>query len=146
MLCISDPFIKNRYGDDALQTACLKGATQIFNYLIETLPYSRKRVADAYELLGSTFLDDHFDLHLTIDHWRTALEIRYKDADCMLYKEALPLNPAYMNSKEFTTLEELNVVALDLDVMRMQSLIISERILGSMHKEMIYRLMYRGKC
>lgn len=29
----ADPFLKSRHNDDALQTACLKGAVQIFDYL-----------------------------------------------------------------------------------------------------------------
>lgn len=29
----ADPCLRSRYNDDALQTACLKGATQIFVYL-----------------------------------------------------------------------------------------------------------------
>jgi len=33
---------------------------------------------------------------------------------------------------------------LDLDAIRMQSLLICERCLGTKHKDMIYRLMYRG--
>ena len=39
---------------------------------------------------------------------------------------------------------ELEAVSLDLDSLRLQSLIICERILGTQHKDMIYRLMYRG--
>jgi hypothetical protein len=35
-------------------------------------------------------------------------------------------------------------LALDLDALRLQSLIICERILGVQHKDMIYKLMYRG--
>lgn len=35
-------------------------------------------------------------------------------------------------------------LSLDLDAMRIQSLIICERILGVQHKDMIYKLMYRG--
>lgn len=139
-----DPFKPNRYGDDALQTACLKGAHPIFVYLVETLNYSRKRLAEAYELLGSTFLDEHFDLNLTIKYWKQALEIRNEDPKNIIKKNILPPNAAFMNAKEFQTIDELNQIANDLDAMRMQSLIISERILGSTHKEMIYRLMYRG--
>lgn len=56
----ADPFLKNRYGDDSLQTSCLKGATLIFQYLIETVPgYSLERQAEMHELMGSTFLDEH---------------------------------------------------------------------------------------
>lgn len=60
------PFLKNRYGDDALQTACLKGATSIFNYLLELIPeYSRERRAEMHELIGSTFLDEHHDIQVS---------------------------------------------------------------------------------
>ncbi len=33
----SDPFVVSKYGDDILQTACLKGNLSIFNYLMETV-------------------------------------------------------------------------------------------------------------
>lgn len=57
----ADPHARSRYNDDALQTACLKGAVQIFLYLIDRIPYSPERLADAHELIGSTFFDEHSD-------------------------------------------------------------------------------------
>lgn len=57
----ADPYARSRYNDDALQTACLKGAAQIFLYLIDRIPYDPERLADAHELMGSTFLDEHTD-------------------------------------------------------------------------------------
>lgn len=33
----ADPHLRSRYNDDALQTACLKGAIQIFDYLGEMI-------------------------------------------------------------------------------------------------------------
>jgi tetratricopeptide (TPR) repeat protein len=141
----ADPHIKSRYGDDALQTACLKVATQIFEFLIEEYDFPPERVAEAYEILGSTFLDEHYDLQTAIQYWKKALEIRFKD----------PLNPipkrnlvspkaAYNDTAEFQTLEQLENLSLDLDAMRIQSLLVCERILGVNHKDMIFRLMYRG--
>ena len=112
--------------------------------MTDNLNYSNERIAEAYELLGSTFLDEHFDLRLTITYWRRALQIRSDNNNVLVKQCNLAPNEAYTNAKEFTTIEELNLVANDLDAMRMQSLLISERILGPMHKEMIYRLMYRG--
>jgi hypothetical protein len=41
-------------------------------------------------------------------------------------------------------MEDLNNVALDLDAMRIQSLLICERVLGPHHKDTLFRLMYRG--
>lgn len=140
----ADPFIKNRYGDDALQIACLKGDGNIFRHLISNLHYSKERIAEAYELLGSTYLDESFNVHLVMDCWGKALEIRFSDPENPIPKKLLPPNPAYMNAQEFTTFEELEAISHDLDAMRMQSLLIIERILSSTHKEVIYRLMYRG--
>ena len=144
----SDPHIKSRYGDDALQTACLKVATQIFEHLIENYPYSTERIAEAYELLGSTFLDEHYDLQTAIQFWRKALALRTA-ADAAVHKPVPKRNlvrrkAAYNYCAEFTTHEELENLSMDLDGMRIQSLLICERILGSTHKDMIFRLMYRG--
>lgn len=48
----ADPFSKSRYGDDALQTACLRGAHNIFNYLKGRITFSTERLASANELIG----------------------------------------------------------------------------------------------
>jgi len=52
----------------------------------------------------------------------------------------LPPNPAYGNMKEYETLEELDNMAGNLEAMRLQSLMICERILGLKHKDLIFRL------
>lgn len=62
----ADPHARSRYNDDALQTACLKGALQIFNYLISRVSYPPERLADAHELMGSTFLDEHNDTQVSM--------------------------------------------------------------------------------
>jgi ankyrin repeat protein len=139
----ADPMLKSRYGDDALQTACLKGATQIFDHLIKNLDYSRSRIAEAHELTGSTFLDEHYDLQAALQNWRTALSLRYSDP-VLLKPKQVSLKSAYLNAIEFQTLDELENLSMDLDSMRIQSLIICERILGPLHKDMIFRLMFRG--
>jgi len=94
----ADPFIKNRYGDDALQTSCLKGATQIFNLLLESIKsYSRERRAEMHELIGSTFLDEHHDIQMALYFWRKAIDIRYDPQGTLpdLPKQALDYTPLY---------------------------------------------------
>ena len=137
----ADPFLESRYKDDALQTACLKGAAEIFKYLVDHVPYTPERVASAFELLGSTFLDEHYDSPKALQYWKAACDVR--DKFC-IDKPVLAPKPQYRNAREFSNRQELEVIALDIDVVRMQSLLICERILGTMHKDMIYRLMYRG--
>ena len=54
----------------------MAGATQIFEYLVASVPYSVERICDAYELMGSTCLDEHHDLQLALQFWRTAVQLR----------------------------------------------------------------------
>ena len=39
----ADPSRQSKYGDDILQTACLKGALMIFNFLLENVIYEPER-------------------------------------------------------------------------------------------------------
>ncbi|XP_031787404.1 protein fem-1 homolog C isoform X1 [Nasonia vitripennis] len=143
----ASPHLKSRYNDDALQTACLKGATQIFDYLIEKIYYTPERLADAHELIGTTFFDEHSDTQTALKYWRIALAIRNangEDGAPLAKRPVYPKRDTFRNVTEFTTLDELNSIMLDLDAMRMQSLLICERILGPYHKDTLFRLMFRG--
>ncbi|XP_026472719.1 protein fem-1 homolog CG6966 isoform X1 [Ctenocephalides felis] len=140
----ADVFAMSRYGDDALQTACIKGAHEIFTLLKSKFNYSQERIANAHELLGSTCLDEHNDTGVAIFHWSIAHRIR-KAGDEYLPK--LPVRApreAFGYMQEFTTDQELENIATDIDAMRIQSLLICERILGPYHKDTVFRLMYRG--
>lgn len=139
----ADTNAKSRYGDDALQTACLKGATNIFEYLIAYREFSPERLANGYELLGSSHVDEHNNVFTAIDHWRVAQYIR--ETHGLLPKEPkMPLRSAFRYETEFLTTEELENISADLDAIRIQSLLITERILGPNHKDTVFRLMYRG--
>ena len=128
----ADPFLQSKYKDDALQTACMKGAPEIFTYLMDNIEYSAERVASAFELLGSTFLDEHHDSQKAQQYWHTACDIREKYG---LIKPVLPANPnrkAYGNHhREFVNRAELAQLSYDTHGLRMQSLLICERILGN---------------
>ena len=137
----ADPYLESRYKDDALQTACLKGAGEIFEYLVDNVPYTPERVASAFELIGSTFLDEHHDSQKALRYWRAASDLRNKFG---LVKSVLAPKGQYRFVREFCDRSELETISLDLDALRIQSLLICERILGTLHKDMIYRLMYRG--
>lgn len=129
---------KSRYGDDALQTACLKGATRIFDYLIATRVYSHERLANAHELMGSTHLDEHNDIHTALRHWRLAMCIR-ETRNLLPKRPIMPRRSAFRFEKEFESSDELDNVAADLDSIRIQSLLITERILGLHHKDTVFR-------
>ena len=111
-----------------------KGATQIFEYLITHVAYVPERVADAYELMGSTCLDEHHDLQLALQFWRKAVQIRHRDPNNPIMKAVKPPAEHFNCAIEFQTMDELENLSMDLDAMRIQSLLICERILGSTHK------------
>lgn len=97
--------------------------------------------------MGSTFFDDHGDTQTALKYWRAGLNIRLENAVNGVPLPKLPAVPKrdnFRNAIEFTTMEELNAIMLDLDAVRIQSLLICERILGPYHKDTLYRLMYRG--
>lgn len=84
---------------------------------------------------------------MALSHWETALKLRLEhgDGDKPLPKRpVLPPRAAFGYVTEFCSLEELRAVALDLDAMRTQSLLVCERVLGPNHKDTLFRLMYRG--
>lgn len=54
--------------------------------------YSARRLADAYELLGATFVDEHRDIPTALQYWRRALDLRQRDHDQPLVKPLLPPN------------------------------------------------------
>ncbi|XP_073969464.1 ankyrin repeat protein mann-cup [Rhodnius prolixus] len=140
----ADPHARSRYNDDALQTSCLKGAAQIFQYLIERISYDPERLADAHELIGSTFLDEHVDTQVALSHWEAAVRIRNSTNPALPKRPSMPPRPAFGNAAEFTTDQDLLALSVDLDAMRTQSLLVCERVLGPYHKDTLFRLMYRG--
>lgn len=108
------------------------------------MPYSLERVADAYELMGSTCLDEHHDSQLALKFWRAAVQLRNSSNGPPIRKTVQPPTEHFNNVVEFQTMEELENLSADVDQMRIQSLLICERILGPTHKDAIFRFMYRG--
>jgi len=89
-------------------------------------------------------LDDFNDSNSAIDNWRKANAIRHRGFEYIIKQPVLPLRSAYKYASEFYCESDLDTISTDLDAMRMQSLMICERILGVSHKDTIFRLMYRG--
>jgi len=140
----SDATKRNDFGDDALQTAALRGHTAILNYLLMELKPNERRRADMYSLLASNCVDEKHDIPLAMDYWRQAAVIRLSDLKESDDLEPLPPNAAYGNITEAVDLESLAEVLKSVDSVYMQALLVRERILGPDHKDTIFGLMYRG--
>lgn len=64
-------------------------------------------------------------------------------SDILAKAPAVPSRQAYGFISEFSTLTELDNIAADVDAMRIQSLLICERVLGIQHTDTVFRLMFR---
>lgn len=107
-------------------------------------PASREAAVEALELLGATYVDKKRDLLGALKHWRRAMELRHQGGEYLPKPEPRQLVLAYDCSREVSTAQELEALITDPDEMRMQALLIRERILGPSHPDTSYYIRYRG--
>ncbi|XP_066963868.1 protein fem-1 homolog C isoform X1 [Macrobrachium rosenbergii] len=134
------------YGMTPLLAASVTGHTHIVEYLISrTDLILKKDKIDALELLGATFVDKKRDMLGALRFWKMAMSERYENG-VMVYPKPVQQSPiaAYENSVEVTTLHQLEEIISDPDEMRMQALLVRERILGPAHPDTSYYIRYRG--
>ena len=126
-----------------LLAAAVTGHAAIVEYLLTRVECICIEKIHALELLGATFVDKKHDMLSAYGYWKTALERRSVSTttNCNDKTEIINLtkdatvkhNPieAYEFATEFITQTELDEIIADPDDMRMQALLIRERILGN---------------
>uniref|UniRef100_A0A8D2LRT8 Fem-1 homolog A n=1 Tax=Varanus komodoensis TaxID=61221 RepID=A0A8D2LRT8_VARKO len=129
---------KDSYGMTPLLAASVTAAAEL------TVPCTRQAAVEALELLGATFVDKKHDLLGALKYWRRAMALRYKDGQYLSKGEPPKVVLAYDYTREVSTMEELNSLMTEPDEMRMQALLIRERILGPSHPDTSYYIRYRG--
>lgn len=139
----SDYQKKNMWGDDALQTAALRGNQTLVDIILDTMKLSVEDAIKAYELLGTNFIDEKNDIVSGLKVWKKAMCLRYINPKEPLLKDLPPTKDVFKHCKEPQTLEELEIIH-DPDYIYMLTLLIRERILGPCHKDTTFGLMYRG--
>ncbi|XP_074035355.1 protein fem-1 homolog CG6966 isoform X3 [Leptinotarsa decemlineata] len=133
------------YGMTPLLAAAVTGHSHIVEYLIK-IPHlvSRKERIDALELLGATCVDKKRDMMGALELWKRALHDRYFGDGPPIPKQRSPKVAAYDYVVEITNPENLDDLMVDPDEMRMQALVMRERILGPAHPDTSYYIRYRG--
>ncbi|XP_052391791.1 protein fem-1 homolog A-like [Carassius gibelio] len=135
---------RDGYGMTPLLAASVTGHTNIVEYLLHQPRSAREPRIDALELLGATFVDKKRDLLGGMRYWRRAMELRQTGEKSLAKPAPGPPVPAYDCAREVCTAEELEALVTDPDEMRMQALLIRERILGPSHPDTSYYIRYRG--
>ncbi|CAG2115991.1 unnamed protein product [Medioppia subpectinata] len=132
------------YGMSPLKAAALSGHSAIVDLITSQQLCTRLEAIEAFELLGSTFVDKKHDILTALGLWRKALKLRNSCDSYPIFKSTVEPNIAYNFAAEFTDVEQLEELVIDPDLMRMQSLLIRERILGPSHPDTSYYIRYRG--
>ncbi len=129
------------YNMTPLLAAAVTGHAAIVEYLLTRDECAPVEKVHALELLGATFVDKKHDMLSAYGYWKSALERRSMSSGGVdelgsdLSKEkTVRHNPieAYEFATEFITQAELDEIIADPDDMRMQALLIRERILGKL--------------
>jgi ankyrin repeat protein len=138
-----------------LLAAAVTGHAQIVEYLLTRNECDTVEKINALELLGATYVDKKHDMLSAYNYWKTALERRNqasrkalqdKQPDIFTKTVAIKTNAieAYDYANEFMNEEDLDELISDPDDVRMQALLIRERILGPLHPDTTYYIRYRG--
>ncbi|KAL4231195.1 Protein fem-1 B [Mactra antiquata] len=139
----SDHTRKNIWGDDALQTAALRGFKVIVDIILEVAGLGTEEAIKANELLGANFIDEKNNIIGGLKLWEKAMCLRYVVPGAPDLPDMPPPKPVYQYHQEPRTLQELKEIQ-DPDHIYMVALMIRERILGPCHKDTTFGLMYRG--
>uniref|UniRef100_A0A914DHG1 Sex-determining protein fem-1 n=1 Tax=Acrobeloides nanus TaxID=290746 RepID=A0A914DHG1_9BILA len=138
---------KDEYGVTPLMSASILGHAAVIYYFLPYASYRERR--DAWKLLGATMVDKRMDLSGATTCWRNSFEynslVKLQSGG---EDEINPLNEVsrivYGYHEEVNSEEKLELICTDPEAMRMQALIIRERILGDFHPEVHYYARYRG--
>lgn len=134
----------DHYGMTPLLAASVTGHLPIVEHLISLESVSRDDRIAALELIGATFVDKKRDMVSALAMWRRAMEERYVHEPYSPKPISRICVPAYDNAVEVTDIQALDELVMDPDAMRMQALLVRERILGPAHPDTSYYIRYRG--
>lgn len=134
----------DHYGMTPLLAASVTGHLAIVEHLISLDTVSREDRIAALELIGATFVDKKRDMVSALAMWRRAMEERYLNEPYLPKPISKIRVHAYDDAIEVTDIQALDDLVMDPDAMRMQALLVRERILGPAHPDTSYYIRYRG--
>lgn len=133
----------DRSGITPLIAASVLGEEQIVAYLVKMRDIPKKERIDALELLGATFVDEKNDMTSAVKFWKLAMSQRYENGSLIHPKATEDLGTSE-DIKEVTTLEQLEGIASNPDEIRMQALLVRERVVGPAHFRTLRYIRARG--
>ncbi|XP_022810301.1 protein fem-1 homolog B-like [Stylophora pistillata] len=128
-----------------LETSTDCKVEMVEHFIIQPECTKEQRI-DALELLGATIANDRAtqNIEKAFGYMERGMKMRYEDhAHPLLKMETKPVK-AYQNRRESQTLEELDLLKGDDHAVRMEGLLIRERILGTENTMLLDNIRYSG--
>ena len=141
----SNQNVKNKLGDDALQFASLRGKEKIVMELVASQKPTPSRLFESLQLLGSYsfFCETVHSVQQALIFWRRSVELRMMNP-CVQLCEIEPTSVC-MIVNEVHTVDELEELYQDQEMVHMYALENLLRILGPNHKETARGLAFAGE-
>ena len=125
-----------------LLSASNNSKAELVEYFCSRAECKTEQKIDALELLGATMANKQ--PQKAYFYMKRGMEERFKDPSCPFLKKEMETLGAYQNRKESDTPDELSLLEDDNHAIRMEGLLIRERILGNDNEEIIFPIRYCG--
>ena len=120
-----------------LLLASCNGARSLVEQLIKGSDITKEHGITALELLGASMITSGYCTSQGLPYLLRGMEERFADPLHPVLKQQVEPIDAYQYRKESQSLEELVKIEKDVNALRMESLIIRERILGKNNPELL---------
>ena len=127
----------NKQGLTPLLLASCYGARSLVEQLIKGSDITKEHRITALELLGASMITSGYCTSQGLPYLMRGMEERYADPLHPVLKLQVEAIDAYQYRKESQSLEELVKIEKDMNALRMESLIVRERILGKNNPELL---------
>ena len=138
----------NNQGLTPLLVASSTGNNAAVEELLKNQEVTKEQRIDALELLGATMVSsDFYDIFLSegFSYLMRGMEERFADPLHPLLKQPMKPIDAYQNRQESQSLEELVEIGESRNALKMESLIIIERVLGENNSELLNHIRGAAK-
>ena len=126
-------------GNDALFFAAIQNQPDTVERIIKFSKHDKQHIIDTYELLGATLIDK--EQHTEgLKYWQKAMAMRFEDEENPIRKANVEHTLVFHGVQEPMKPEELESMSRAHDHLRMQSLLVRERILGPTHPDTLYKV------
>ena len=135
----------NNQGLTPLLSASNKRNISIVEGFLKMLECTKEQRIDALELLGASLAAAGSDINRGFQYIKHGMQERFADPSHPLLKQPVEPVEAYQNRRESQSLEELAQIEYNRNAIIMESLMITERIIGTHSVELLQQIRMAAK-